>query len=233
MTNIFEMMLQAQRGHAMESMARQFGLAPDQVQAAVAALMPAFQLGLQRQAESVEGFQRMMGNLAAGRFANLHDADATPDAWAEQGRRVVDTLFGNKQLSDAVAAQASMMSGISDAVMKQMLPAVAGLFMGGLAKGAMQGGFGGLFGQQGGPNSYAEMMGRMMGGTPAPAQNPMADFIKVMFGGMAPQAATPEPQNPMSAGVDMWKGMMASGQQAQMAQIEAFRSIFDRFSGKA
>ena len=42
MLPLFDMMMKAQGGNAMEAMAKQFGLAQDQMQQAMAALMPAF-----------------------------------------------------------------------------------------------------------------------------------------------------------------------------------------------
>ena len=45
MLSLYDMMMQAQNGNAVETMARQFGLAQEQATKAVAALMPAFSEG--------------------------------------------------------------------------------------------------------------------------------------------------------------------------------------------
>ncbi len=132
-----------------------------------------------------------------------------------------------------------MMSGISDAVIKQMLPVVASMLMGGLLKGAMNNGLGGLFGQAM-QNGLGGMFGQMMGGQqPNPqaanpfANNPLAGMIGQMMGSMMGQKpAPPPPQDPMSAGLDMLRGMFDSGQQVQRQQMDAFQSIFQQFSGR-
>ncbi len=243
MNNLFEMMMQAQGGNAMQNLARQFGLAPEQAQSAVEAMLPAFQMGLQKQTESIDGFQQMMQMMGGGNYAAIHDADGDgiPDEAAEQGKDVLGQLFGGKEVSRAVAAQASMMSGISDQIIKQMLPVVASMLMGGLFKGAMNNGLGGLFGQamQGG---LAGMFGQMMGGQqaqPAPqagglfGNNPLGGMLGQMIGGMMGQKpAPPPPQDPMSAGLDMLRGMFDTGQQVQKSQLDAFQSIFQQFSGR-
>lgn len=237
MNNLFEMMMQAQGGNAMQNMARQFGLAPEQTQSAVEALLPAFQMGLQKQTESVQGFQELMRTMTGGGFAQLHDADGDgiPDEAAEQGKDVLGQLFGGKEVSRAVAAQASAMSGISDAIIKQMLPIVASMLMGGLFKGAMNQGLGGVLGQAMQGNFGNAMNEMMRAGQPQP-RNPMQDMMGQMgqiFGGMMGQKpAPPQPQDPMSAGMDMLKGMFDAGQQVQKSQMDAFQSIFEQFGGR-
>jgi hypothetical protein len=240
MNNLFEMMMQAQGGNAVQNMANQFGLAPQQAQSAMEAILPAFQMGMQRQTQSVDGLQQMMQMFGGGQFSGFHDADGDgiPDNAASQGNDVLGMLFGNKDTSRAVAAQASAMSGVSDSIIKQMLPVVASMLMGGLFKGAMGNGLGGLMGaaMQGG---LGNIMGSMMGGAPQQqAANPMGGLMGGMlsnlFGGLlggGKPAPAPAP-DPMAAGLDMLKGMFNSGQQVQQTQMDAFQSIFEQFSGR-
>jgi hypothetical protein len=243
MNNLFEMMMQAQGGNAMQNMARQFGLAPEQAQSAVESLLPAFQMGMQRQAESVDGLQKMMQMFGGGQFAGFHDADGDgiPDDAAEQGNDVLGQLFGGKEVSRAVAAHAEATSGVSSAILKQMMPVIASMLMGGMFKGAMNNGLGGLMGQamQGG---LGNMMGQIMGGQQQQAQNPMGQMmggnmmsgmLGNLFGGLLGGAKpAPPPQDPMSAGLDMLKGMFQSGQQVQKTQMDSLQSIFEQFSGR-
>ncbi len=228
MNNLFEMMMQAQGGQAMQNLARQFGLAPEQAQSAVEAMLPAFQLGLQKQTESMDSFQQMMRMMAGGNFAAFHDGNGIPDKAAEQGQNVLGQLFGGEQVARAVASQAAMMSGINDQIIKQMLPVVASMLMGGLLKGAMNNGLGTLFGQ---------MMGQPLQPSPQASNpfvnNPMAGMMgQFMEGMMGQKPAPPSPQDPMSAGLDMLRGMFDSGQQVQRQQMDAFQAIFQQFSGR-
>jgi hypothetical protein len=239
MMNLFEMMMQAQGGNAMGNMAKQFGLAPEQAQSAVESLLPAFSMGLQKQAESVDGLQNIMQMFGGGQFAGFHDADGDgiPDDAANQGNDVLGALFGNKDMSRAVAAQASAMSGVSDTILKQMMPVIASMLMGGLFKGAMGGGLGGLMGQamQGG-------LGNILGGAMGQAMQPqqqmggglMGGLLGNLFGGLlGGKQAAPAPQaDPMAAGLDMLKGMFQTGQQVQQTQMDGLQSIFEQFSGR-
>lgn len=244
MMNLFDMMMQAQGGNAMSNMAKQFGLAPEQAQSAVESLLPAFSMGLQKQTESVDGLQNIMQMFGGGQFAGFHDADGDgiPDNAASQGNDVLGALFGSKDMSRAVAAQASAMSGVSDTILKQMMPVIASMLMGGLFKGAMGGGLGGLMGQamQGGlGNILGGAMGNAMQSQQQAGANQMGGglmggLLANMFGGLlgGKQAAPPPAADPMSAGLDMLKGMFQTGQQVQQTQMDGLQSIFEQFAGR-
>jgi hypothetical protein len=241
MMNLFDMMMQAQNGNAVNNMARQFGLQPDQAQSAMEALLPAFSTGLQRQATSTDGLQNIMNMFGGGQHAAFHDADGDgiPDEAATQGNDVLGQLFGSKEVSRAVATQASAMSGVSSSILQQMLPVMASMLMGGLFKGATNNGLGGLMGQamQGG---LGNLMGGMMGGQPQPTQQAgggllgglLGNLMGGMLGGGRPQPQ-PQPQaDPMMAGLDMLKGMFQTGQQVQQTQVDGLQQIFEQFSGR-
>jgi hypothetical protein len=239
MMNLFEMMMQAQGGNAVTNMARQFGLQPEQAQGAMEALLPAFQMGMQRQAESTDGLQNLIQMFGGGQHAGFHDADGDgiPDNMQTQGNDVLGQLFGSKDVSRAVAAQASAMSGVSDSILKQMLPVMASMLMGGLFKGAMGNGLGGLMGQamQGGLGNI--LANSMMGGGQPQAQaggglfgGLLGNLLGGMMGGAKP---APQPQaDPMMAGLDMLKGMFQTGQQVQQTQMDGLQQIFEQFSGR-
>jgi hypothetical protein len=240
MMNLFDMMMQAQGGNAVNNMARQFGLQPDQAQSAMEALLPAFSTGMQRQAESTDGLQDLMKMFGAGQFAGFHDAngDGISDNAAMQGNDILGQLFGGKEVSRAVAAQASAVSGVSDSILKQMLPVMASMIMGGMFKGAMGNGLGGLMGQamQGGLGS---ILGNAMTGNGQPQQQPagsglMGGLLGNLFGGMMGGGRVqPAPQpDPMMAGLDMLKGMFQTGQQVQQSQMDGIQQIFEQFNRK-
>ncbi len=254
MNNLIEMMMQAQGGNAMQNMAKQFGLAPDQAQSAVESLLPAFQVGMQQQADSIDGLQKMIQMFGGGQHADTFDADGDgiPDNAVEQGNDVLGQLFGNKDVSRAVATHAEATSGVSSAILKQMMPVIASMLMGGMFKGATNNGLGGLMGQamqgtlggaggMGGAGGLGGMLGQMMGGQPQPqaqAANPMGGLMGGMlgnlFGGLLGGAkpAPPPPQDPMMAGLDMLKGMFQTGQNVQQTQMDGLQQIFQQFGGR-
>lgn len=136
MLPLFDMMLRAQNGTAMESMASQFNLAQEQVTKAMAALMPAFSSGFKRNTANPYDFSSLIGAMASGGYAKYFEDMSkafTPQGIAD-GNQVLEKLFGSKEVSRAIAAQAAQFTGVGQEVLKQMLPVMADAIMGGLFK---------------------------------------------------------------------------------------------------
>ncbi|KRE24024.1 hypothetical protein ASE66_01805 [Bosea sp. Root483D1] len=188
MMNLFEMMQSAQNGQAMQNLARQYGLSMQQTQAALDALLPAFSMGLQRQTQNPYAFGNLAQMMTATPFGQMYDSDGDgiPDRAMPLGQDVMSQLFGSKEVANAVAAQAAATSGVGQAILKQMLPVIASIVMGGLFKSVNNQGLGGILGQ------FAEMMrGQMPGMQPSPQAtpaNPWEQILGGMFGGQKPQA---------------------------------------------
>jgi hypothetical protein len=210
MPSLFDMLAQAQNGNGLEALARQFGLSQQQTQAAVAALLPAFSQGLQRNTADPYGLGAFMTAMASGQHAKYFE-DATKafsPQGVDEGNGILGHLFGSKDLSRAVASQAAQASGVSQQILQQMLPAIASMMMGGLFKqttNQMQaaGGMGGS------GNPLGEIIGQMMrqagGQAPAPQQsqpqnpmdNPFGKVLQDMFGGaQQPQGQPQQAPNP-------------------------------------
>lgn len=210
MLPLFDMMANAQNGHGIDAMARQFGLSQQQTTQAMEALLPAFSQGLKHNAFDPYGIGNFMNALASGNHQNYFDnpAQAFSPAGMADGNGILGHLFGSKELSRAVAAQASAATGIAAATLQQMLPAMAAMIMGGLFKqstGQMQaGGFGG-------GNIIGEVIEQMMRQQPAgqqsrapepsggaavnPFDNPFGKALEGMFGGATGRSQPdPEPQ---------------------------------------
>ena len=237
MPSLFDMLAQAQNGNGMQALAQQFGLSMQQTQAAVAALLPAFSQGLQRNTADPYGLGAFMTAMASGQHAKYFE-DATrafSPQGVDEGNGILGHLFGSKDLSRAVASQAAQASGVSQQILQQMLPAMASMMMGGLFKqttNQMQaaGGFGG------GGNPLGEIIEQMMrqagGGAPAPQQpqspmdNPLGKVLQDMFGGGTQQprsqpqpAPNPYGDNPLGKVLqDMFGGALPGGQPAQQPQ---------------
>jgi hypothetical protein len=205
MLPLFDMLANAQNGHGIEALARQFNLSQLQTQQALEALLPAFSQGLKRNASDPYGIAAFMNAMATGQHAKYFEElsrAATPEGVAE-GNGILGHLFGSKELSRAVAAQAAQATGISQEIFRQMLPVIASMMMGGFFKQATGqmggGGFGG-----GAQNPFAEVIEQMMrqGGAmgmperrrePAPQSpfdNPFGRALEGMFGSGAPQRSS-------------------------------------------
>jgi|RhiMetdeSRZDD1v2_1073273.scaffolds.fasta_scaffold21096_2 hypothetical protein len=134
--NILETILQSQNGNAVRQLGNQFGLQPDQTQAALAALVPALAAGFQRNMTSQGGLDSLMSALASGQHQRyLDDAGSLTDSSSfQEGNGILAHVFGNKDVSRQVAQNASTQTGIDPSTLKRMLPLVAALAMGGLSR---------------------------------------------------------------------------------------------------
>jgi len=176
MLSLYDMMMQAQNGNAIETMARQFGLAQEQATKAVAALMPAFSEGFKRNAANPYDMAAFMQALTSGEHAKYFEDMSkafTPQGLAD-GNGILGHLFGNKDVSRAIAAQAAQMTGIGQEIYKQMLPVMASTLMGGLFK-----------------QSFAPFMP----GAGSTQANPFADMMQ-QWAEATGLAKKPEPANP-------------------------------------
>jgi hypothetical protein len=137
MANLYEALEEAQNGEAMSELGQQFGLSPQQTQAAVAALVSAISIGLKRATATPEG----LGNLLAVMGAQP-DFDAMYDdpriAFSREGRAAgnaaLSRMFGSPEASRAVADQAQQLSGVSSSILKKLLPVLAGIIISSLMK---------------------------------------------------------------------------------------------------
>lgn len=214
MMNLFEMMQSAQNGQAMQNLARQYGLSLQQTQAALDALLPAFSMGLQRQTQNPYAFGNLAQMMTATPFGQMYDSDGDgiPDRAMPLGQDVMSQLFGSKEVANAVAAQAAATSGVGQAILKQMLPVIASMLMGGLFKSVNNQGLGGILGQ------FAEMMRGQMPGMQPPAPqantpaNPWEQILGGMFGGQRPPAGQAQGGGPFG-------GAAMPGMPADMGNI--------------
>lgn len=175
--DILELIAGAQGGGAVNQLASQFGLKPEQAQSAMAALLPALAGGLQRNMSSESGLSGLMSALESGRheaYLEQPDTLARPETVTD-GNGILGHILGSKDASRQVATEASQKTGIDPAVLKKMLPLVAALAMAGLSRqtksaggGARAAGLAALLGPllkgAGGGQGLGGGLGGMLGG---------------------------------------------------------------------
>lgn len=145
----------AQMG-GLQSMARELGVSESQVATGAEALVPAILGGFKKQVQSqptgLDGLGGLLGQLGGG---GLLDNVLSPQPTdVSQGNDVLGQIFGSKDVSRAVAQNAASQSGLDPGLLKKMLPMLAMLVAGYIAKqrGAGDqvspagGGLGGLLG---------------------------------------------------------------------------------------
>ena len=244
MMPLYDMMMNAQNGDAMRAMAQQFGLNETQMEQAMAALMPAFSTGLKRNAANPMDMSNFLSALASGQHAAYFEdmqAAFSPQG-REEGNGILGHIFGSKEVSRAVAAQAEAATGIGQEIFKQMLPVLATSIMGGLFKQATGQAPGhaasqSQAGAMGSANPIGELIGEMMrqgmGGARAkpaprasPMDNPLGQILEGMFGGgqarqPQPDAGNPFGDNPLGQIFqDMLGGAMGGAQARQAPEPE-------------
>ena len=146
----------AQAG-GLQAMARELGISEADAARGAAALAPAVLGGFKKQAEAppsgVEGLDGLLGQLGGGSL--LENVLAPEPTDVSRGDDVLAQIFGSRDVSRTVAADASGRSGINQDVLKRMLPMLAMMIAGymatqrGGASGAAPGagaGLGGLLG---------------------------------------------------------------------------------------
>lgn len=129
------------RGGAVNALARTYGVEPAAAEAVLESVVPQLSQRIERNTLSRGGVADLVGALGK---ASQHDYLANPQslgslAVTRDGIGFLDQILWSKDKSRAVAQQAAQASGLSEALIKQMLPAIAAIVMGGLAKGAAGG----------------------------------------------------------------------------------------------
>lgn len=146
----------AQTG-GLQAMARELGIDETQAATGAAALLPAILGGFQKQAAQpggIEGLGGLLGNLGGGGL--LDDVVSPHPTNVGRGNELLGHIFGSREVSRTVAADASAKTGLDPSLLKKMLPIVAMVAAGYMAKqrGAGAGGRpsagGGLAGVLGG-----------------------------------------------------------------------------------
>jgi hypothetical protein len=146
----------AQSG-GLQSIARELGISETQAASGAAALTPAILGGFEKQAQAQSAGPDGLGGLlnqlgGGGLLDNLLSPEPTD---VNQGNQVLGQIFGSKDVSRSVAQHASNQSGLPAGTLKKMLPLLAMLITGYLARkrsgpGQQSSGGGGLGGLLGG-----------------------------------------------------------------------------------
>jgi hypothetical protein len=134
--NILQAVLDAQNGDTLKQLGRQFGLEMNQVRSAVSTLVPALAAGFQRNASTPQGADDLIAELNSGNHERYVEDTASlqrPET-VEDGNGILSHVFGSKDVSRDVASRAAAETGVEKSVLKRMLPVLAAMVMGTLAK---------------------------------------------------------------------------------------------------
>lgn len=235
----------------ISAMGKQYGLDDRQSRMAVEQLAPVVMAGLRRNSQSAEGVSGLIKALASGghsRYVEREEAGITDD-----GNAILGHVFGSKEVSRGVAAEAAARSGIDAATLKKMLPVVAAMVMGALSKSmagpgattqsASAGGLGDILGSvlgggagtQGATGGLGGILQQALGGAPggSPAGGGgLADAIGGLLRGQS--AAAGQRQAGGNGGISDVLGSIFGASAASSTREEATKRAgesFDRMLG--
>lgn len=132
--NLFDIMRSAGGGDAFSALAKQYGLTPEQISAAVGALMPGFSAGLRRSASDPFGLMQLMRTMALNDYARAY----REPAWAltggrREGDKALTLLFGSPEIADKTAELAAAYTGLAQDKLRELQVPLAAMMLGGIA----------------------------------------------------------------------------------------------------
>lgn len=139
----------AQAG-GIQAVAQQLGVSEADAAKGAAALLPAILGGFKNQAQAnpagTAGLGGLLEQLGGGRM--LDNVVGPEPTKVDSGNDILGQIFGSKDVSRTVAQDAAARSGLSPELLKRMLPLLAMLVTGYLARqhGGAAGGLGGALG---------------------------------------------------------------------------------------
>lgn len=165
----------AQTG-GLQSIARELGVSESQAAKGAGALLPAilggFKKQTQAQAGGLDGLGGLLSQLGGG---GLLDNVLSPERTnVGLGDNVLGQIFGSKEVSRTVAQDAAAKSGLDSSVLKKMLPMLAMLVAGYMAKQ-----HGGAAAQTGGGGLLGGLLGGLMGGGQAAGGGGLGSLLEM------------------------------------------------------
>ncbi len=134
--NLMDLLDQSGGQKSLASLAGNLGLSGSDTGNLVSALAPALMKGMQKQTESSGGLAALQKALTGGghqKYLDNPDLMSATEARTD-GNNILGHLFGSKDVSRNVAAQAAEKTGIDASLIKKALPMIAGLAMGAVGK---------------------------------------------------------------------------------------------------
>jgi hypothetical protein len=141
--NILEILTAGQGGQVVGNLAQSFGIDRQKAAEVMAAVIPELAYNMERQSFNRGGLADLVDTLGKADYAKAlaPDAPLTSPGIKDAGIEALDTVLWSKDRSRTVAHRAARESGVDENLIKQMLPAIAAILMGGIdskARGALE-----------------------------------------------------------------------------------------------
>ena len=125
-----------QQDQIVQTLSKQFGLEGGQADDAVSQILEALGGGVQNNVKKQGGLESLMGALSNGNHDQYVDQPEQAANNTDEGNKILGHILGSKEASRDIAAQVEQSSGVQSDIVKKMLPMVAMMAMGAMAKGA-------------------------------------------------------------------------------------------------
>lgn len=138
---VFDLVEQAQSGHAMANLAETYGIREDEARSATRAIVSELSFAMERNTLSRGGLADLVHAIGQGHHEQILEAPATwrdPRVTAD-GNAIVAHILGSDSKSRVLAARAARASGLGEGLIQMLLPIIAQLLMGALSKYAKGG----------------------------------------------------------------------------------------------
>ena len=128
----------------LQNLANSHGISTDQLDSVLNSVVPALSNRIERNTLSRGGLADTIDEASRPEHAKVMSGASDPASplATQAGFGALDTIFGSKDASRSVAAQAAMSSGIEQALIQKLLPILASLVMAALSTGLQGGGLG-------------------------------------------------------------------------------------------
>lgn len=139
MQQLLEMLMGQQNQSNLNDIMSQFGLDENQARQAVGSLLPGVTQGIQRQVQGQNS--SILEQIAGAQQQQYLDDDNSrlyDQGAIAGGNSILGQILGSKDASRELAGQAAQQTGLDSGLLKQLLPMVASMAMGGLGKQAGQ-----------------------------------------------------------------------------------------------
>jgi hypothetical protein len=190
--NLNDIIQSAQGGGALQNLANQFGLSPEQTQSALQAIIPALSHGLQRAAQNPGSLGNVVSEIGSGAHAGSYADPSQTGAAVDAGSGALGQIFGSPGVTSQIGQQISRVSGIDPQIIAGLLPAVASIAMGGLSHAMQAQGQGGVLNQAGAASGgglfgsiISAVQGALGGGQSGEAQSGLSSLINMFQPGVA------------------------------------------------
>jgi len=133
---ILETLLSGQNAQLVSQLAKNTGLDSTDVQKIIGQLVPALSQGIKTNVSQSGGVEQLINALSKGNHQHYIDKpESLTDASAvTEGNSILGHILGSKEASRNMATQAAQTTGVSNDIVKQLLPLVATAIMGALSK---------------------------------------------------------------------------------------------------